>query len=99
MPIQFRYHPFIASNLICYTEFVSGILDNSGHVDVEYLDFQKFRDKVNQSIELSPSLLNVLYSYSIRRKFCRNYISPLYDLASGIHRDSNIDRVPSVINY
>lgn len=89
------------SNLACFTQFSSSVLDNGGQVDTIYLDFQKAFDQIDlyvlldklQQYGITNELIALLTDYLFdRRQFVkfRNYTSNPIIPTSGVPQGSNL---------
>lgn len=89
------------SNLICFSQYVSEILDNRGQVDVVYTDFSKAFDRIGHDLILEKlegfdfgvSLLKFFASYMDNRRYYvkyNGYRSPYYLGTSGVPQGSNL---------
>lgn len=89
---------YTVTNLACFSQFVSEVLDCQGQVDVVYNDFQMAFDRIDHYILLAKlewygfihSLICLFRSYSIGKenRVCyANFGSKLYSLNSGLSRD------------
>ena len=89
------------TNLACFSQFVSEVIDKQGQVDVVYTDFQKAFDQIDyyillnklQSYGFTQSLLSLLESYLLNRvqfvRYC-NFYSSSFSPTSGVPQGSNL---------
>ena len=89
------------TNLACFTQYTSEILDARGQVDAIYLDFQKAFDQIDLYVLLeklrcfgfTEGLCELMSSYLFNRsQFVRyrNHISPAVFPTSGVPQGSNL---------
>ena len=104
--ISFNQHGFMqrrstVTNLACFTQFTTEILDESGQVDTIYLDFQKAFDQIDLFVLLeklkgfgfTENLCSLMKSYLFDRTQCvriRNYTSAGITPSSGVPQGSNL---------
>ena len=89
------------TNLMVFTDFISGILDAAGQVDALYTDLAKAFDRIDHSLLLrklsqfgcSWKLVSLLGSYLDNRQLCVMYnrhTSDPYCQVSGVPQGSNL---------
>lgn len=104
--VSINQHGFIShrsttSNLVCFTQYISNILDNHGQVDVVYTDFSKAFDRIHHSVLLqklntfgfSDELLIFFRSYPHNRMqyvTFNGFKSKTYVATSGVPQGSNL---------
>lgn len=91
----------IETNLIIYSQFISGVMDNRGQVDSLYTDFSKAFDKLDHNILVSKlaelgvqgDLLRWFSSYLFGRKQrvkINEYLSESFSVTSGVPQGSHL---------
>lgn len=104
--ISSRQHGFVTgrstvTNLACYTQYVSQVIDNQGQVDTIYTDFSRAFDTIDHGILLdklhhfgfAPSLILLMASYLRDRTnfvFYNGFRSKEYISRSGVPQGSNL---------
>ena len=89
------------TNLVCFTQYVSDILDSHGQVDVIYTDMSKAFDRIHHNLLLSKlqgfgfsdSLLALISSYITNRQQFVSYNgvkSNAFNASSGVPQGSNL---------
>ena len=89
------------TNLVCFTQYVSDVLDNGGQTDVIYIDLSKAFDTIDHNIllkklsfvGLSPGMVAFFRSYLSYRMLNVRYNSNLslpYLQSSGVPQGSNL---------
>jgi len=89
------------TNLVEFTHFLDRQIDNRDQVDVIYTDFSKAFDVINHDIllsklvtfNISEKLRQLTASYSCYRKHrvrCKNSITEVYVVNSGVPQGSNL---------
>lgn len=102
-PFQHGFMPkrSTVTNLACFSQFVSEVLDSQGQVDVIFTDFRKAFDRIDHYILLAklegfgctPALIQLIKSYLIGRENrvrYANFVSNPFWPNSGVPQGSNL---------
>lgn len=102
-PVQhgFFANRSVVTNLTCFTQFASNVLDSGGQADVFYADFSKAFDRMDHTVlyrklkllKFSPTLIKLISSYLNRRRYivCYNgFYSKCYEGTSGVPQGSSL---------
>lgn len=91
----------VSTNLVCFTQYLSGVLDSRGQIDVVYTDFSKAFDKMDhevlymklRSFNFCDALVSFFRSYLSSRTYYvtyNSYSSKTYVGTSGVPQGSNL---------